>query len=147
MPWWFGHKLTFDLLAISHLRSFEPRIVWNLGRYKLLIALVAEQHAPAPWVPIAPCALRSLQLASVGAFFTMSSSESSLIPSWDGIAKSWRRYVCELVWCVQSTKVPQRRLLATKLTARLTGSARLLAMSWPQAEFDSWCDLVSPEGG
>lgn len=59
------------------------------------------------------------------------------VPTWDGSAKGWRRYCREVTWFVQATKVSQRRLIATKLIARLTGSARLLAMSWPQAEFDS----------
>ena len=38
---------------------------------------------------------------------------------------------------MQATKVGQRRHLATRLIARLSGSARLLAMSWPQSELDN----------
>ena len=64
-------------------------------------------------------------------------SDSASVPTWDGSAKGWRRYCREVTWLVQSTKVVQRRHLATRLIAKLTGSARLLAMSWSQAEFDS----------
>lgn len=67
----------------------------------------------------------------------MSGRETSMAPAWDGQARSWRRYVREVCWFVQSTKVNQRRHLATRLIARLTGSARLLAMSWQHSEFDS----------
>ena len=59
------------------------------------------------------------------------------IPAWDGHPKGWRRYAREVAWYVQGTKHTQRRYLATRLIGRLTGSARLLAMSWPQAEFDN----------
>ncbi|CAE7238727.1 unnamed protein product [Symbiodinium sp. CCMP2592] len=52
-------------------------------------------------------------------------------------AKGWRRYAREVAWYVQGTKHNQRRYLATRLIGRLTGSARLLAMSWPQNEFDN----------
>ncbi|CAL1164199.1 unnamed protein product [Cladocopium goreaui] len=65
------------------------------------------------------------------------SSESSAVPTWDGHPKGWRRYCREVVWYVQATKVGQRRHLATRLIARLSGSARLLAMSWPQSELDN----------
>ena len=58
------------------------------------------------------------------------------VPAWDGQPKGWRRYCREVCWFVQSTNVNQRRHLATHLIARLSGSARLLAMSWPQSEFD-----------
>ncbi|CAE7260736.1 unnamed protein product [Symbiodinium sp. CCMP2592] len=58
-------------------------------------------------------------------------------PTWDGHPKGWRRYAREVSWYVQGTKHGQRRYLATRLISKLTGSARLLAMSWPQAEFDS----------
>ena len=61
----------------------------------------------------------------------------SAIPAWDGHPKGWRRYAREVAWYVQGTKHNQRRYLATRLIGRLTGSARLLAMSWPQAEFDN----------
>ena len=59
------------------------------------------------------------------------------IPAWDGHPKGWRRYAREVAWYVQGTKHTQRRYLATRLIGRLTGAARLLAMSWPQAEFDN----------
>ncbi|CAE7548364.1 unnamed protein product, partial [Symbiodinium necroappetens] len=61
----------------------------------------------------------------------------STIPAWDGHPKGWRRYAREVAWFVQGTKHNQRRCLATRLIGRLTGSARLLAMSWPQGEFDN----------
>ncbi|OLQ15076.1 hypothetical protein AK812_SmicGene734 [Symbiodinium microadriaticum] len=61
----------------------------------------------------------------------------STIPAWDGHPKGWRRYAREVAWFVQGTKHNQRRYLATRLIGRLTGSARLLAMSWPQGEFDN----------
>ena len=54
-----------------------------------------------------------------------------------GAIPGWRRYAREVAWYVQGTKHTQRRYLATRLIGRLTGSARLLAMSWPQAEFDN----------
>ena len=57
--------------------------------------------------------------------------------TWDGHPKGWRRYCREVVWYVQATKVGQRRHLATRLIARLSGSARLLAISWPQSELDN----------
>lgn len=63
-------------------------------------------------------------------------NKDSAAPAWDGQPKGWRRYCREVCWFVQSTKVGQRRHLATRLIARLTGSARLLATSWPQSEFD-----------
>ena len=58
------------------------------------------------------------------------------IPSWDGSNRTWRRYCKEVGWFVGSTKASQRRYTASKLISRLTGSARLLAMSWSQREFD-----------
>ncbi|CAE6970715.1 unnamed protein product [Symbiodinium natans] len=61
---------------------------------------------------------------------------ASAIPTWDGHPKGWRRYAREVAWYVQGTKHNQRRYLATRLISRLTGSARLLAMSWHQDEFD-----------
>ena len=64
----------------------------------------------------------------------------SYVPSWDGSSKTWRRYVKEISWYVGSTKVNQRQYLASKLISRLSGSARLLAMSWHQRDFDG------PEG-
>ena len=58
------------------------------------------------------------------------------VPSWDGTSKSWRRYVKEISWYVGSTKRNQRQYIASKLISRLSGSARLLAMSWSQREFE-----------
>ena len=58
------------------------------------------------------------------------------IPSWDGSNRAWRRYCKEVGWLVGATKSSQRRYIASKLISRLTGSARLLAMSWSQREFD-----------
>ena len=63
---------------------------------------------------------------------------SDPIPTWDGQSKGWRRYCKEVAWYVTGTKKGERRYLATRLIQKLTGSARLLAMSWSQAEFD--CD-------
>ena len=62
----------------------------------------------------------------------------SWVPAWDGSSRVWRRYCREVAWDVGSTKRSQRRYIANKLISRLTGSARLLAMSWSQREFD--CD-------
>lgn len=62
------------------------------------------------------------------------------VPSWDGQARTWRRYTKEVAWFVSSTPVKKRRYVASLLISRLTGSARLLAMSWSRAEFDT------PEG-
>ena len=42
----------------------------------------------------------------------------------------------EIGWFVGSTKSSQRKYAASKLISRLTGSARLLAMSWSQREFE-----------
>ena len=58
------------------------------------------------------------------------------IPSWDGSAKTWRKYTREVAWWVQSVPTHKRRYCATKLVSKLSGSARLLAMSWPLAMFD-----------
>ena len=58
------------------------------------------------------------------------------IPSWDGSNRTWRRYCKEVGWFVGDTKASQRRYIASKLISRLTGSARLLAMSWSHREFD-----------
>ena len=59
------------------------------------------------------------------------------VPSWDGQARSWRRYTKEVAWFVASTPVNKRRYVASKLIGRLGGPARLLAMSWNRNEFDS----------
>ena len=62
------------------------------------------------------------------------------VPAWDGNARGWRRYQREVMWYWLGTKKEQRKLLAPRLVARLTGPARLLAMSWNQAE------LAGPKG-
>ena len=70
-------------------------------------------------------------------------NRDSAVPTWDGQPQGWRRYCREVSWFVQATKVNQRRHIASKLIARLTNSARLLAMSWPQAEFDHDRGVIS----
>ena len=65
-----------------------------------------------------------------------SEKDQQSIPSWDGSARSWRRYTREVCWYVRGTAVEKRRYLATKLVGRLKGPARLLAMSWTTMEFD-----------
>ena len=59
------------------------------------------------------------------------------IPTWHGQAKTWRRYAREVAWYVRGTVQEKRKYCATKLISRLTGPARLLAMSWKTAEFDT----------
>ena len=54
------------------------------------------------------------------------------VPSWDGAARGWRRYTREVAWYVQSTAPHKRRHCASRLMGKLTGPARLLAMSWSQ---------------
>ncbi|CAE7645969.1 unnamed protein product [Symbiodinium sp. KB8] len=68
--------------------------------------------------------------------------EQHHVPSWDGSARTWRRYTKEVSWFVQSTPVNKRRYCASRLLSRLTGPARLLAMSW------SWTKMHfdTPEG-
>ena len=66
----------------------------------------------------------------------MDSRDSGHIPAWDGQAKTWRRYTREVSWFVQATPVHKRRHVATKLIARLSGPARLLAMYWSQIQLD-----------
>ncbi|CAE7252767.1 unnamed protein product [Symbiodinium sp. CCMP2592] len=56
--------------------------------------------------------------------------EQHHVPSWDGSARTWRRYTKEVSWFVQSTPVNKRRYCASRLLSRLMGPARLLAMSW-----------------
>eukprot|EP00438_Fugacium_kawagutii_P021819 Skav230869 [mRNA] locus=scaffold1335:307503:315465:- [translate_table: standard] len=63
--------------------------------------------------------------------------DTGSIPTWDGQAKSWRRYTKEVAWYVSSTPVQKRRYVASKLIGKLQGPARLLAMSWNRGEFDS----------
>lgn len=58
------------------------------------------------------------------------------MPGWDGQAKGWRRYTREVCWYVRATPQNKRRHCASKLMSRLTGPARLLAMSWPDVDFD-----------
>ncbi|CAE7328962.1 nosip [Symbiodinium sp. CCMP2592] len=67
---------------------------------------------------------------------TDSRDGSGAVPTWDGSARAWRRYTREVAWYVQSTPAHKRRHCASKLMGRLTGPARLLAMSWQQAVFD-----------
>ena len=59
------------------------------------------------------------------------------MPTWDGSARSWRRYTPEVSWFVRSTPYHKRRYCATKLVSQLSGPARLLAMSWRNADFDN----------
>ncbi|CAE7692299.1 unnamed protein product [Symbiodinium sp. CCMP2592] len=59
------------------------------------------------------------------------------VPVWDGAARSWRRYTREVAWYVQSTAPHKRRHCASRLMGKLSGPARLLAMSWSHAAFDS----------
>ena len=65
------------------------------------------------------------------------SRDKSTIPSWDGSARTWRRYTREVAWYVQATPVKKRRYVASQLMSRLTGPARLLAMSWRGLQLDS----------
>ena len=58
------------------------------------------------------------------------------VPTWDGSSRTWRRYSREVAWFVRATPIHKRRYCGTKLVSRLTGPARLLAMSWPTADFD-----------
>ena len=65
------------------------------------------------------------------------SKERSTVPSWDGSARTWRRYTREVAWYLQGTPVHKRRYCASQLLGRLTGPARLLAMSWSKLVVDS----------
>ena len=58
------------------------------------------------------------------------------IPGWDGSSRTWRKYTREVSWYVRATPHHKRRYCATKLVGRLTGPARLLAMSWTSVDFD-----------
>eukprot|EP00439_Symbiodinium_sp_Y106_P001694 s8914_g1.t1 len=62
--------------------------------------------------------------------------DRSTVPSWDGSARGWRRYIREVAWYVQSTAPHKRRHCAAILISKLNGPARLLAMSWPMTAFD-----------
>ena len=66
----------------------------------------------------------------------MAERDGNHVPGWDGSARSWRRYTREVAWFVQSTPTHKRRHCASRLMGRLSGPARLLAMSWPLAAFD-----------
>ena len=57
------------------------------------------------------------------------------VPSWDGQAKGWRRYVKEVQWYMLGTKPSLRPYLASRLITKLSGPARLLAMTWQLHEF------------
>ena len=67
----------------------------------------------------------------------MASDHQGAVPAWDGHPRSWRRYTKEVSWFVAATPTSKRRYVASKLIGKLTGSARLLAMSWNRAEFDN----------
>ena len=70
-----------------------------------------------------------LHLASKGRFFSLPS------PFWPWRAsRGWRRYQREVLWYTMGTKKSQRSVLGARLVARLTGPARLLAMSWSLEE-------------
>ena len=64
-------------------------------------------------------------------------ADRSAVPSWDGSARTWRRFTREVAWWVTSTPSHKRRYCASKLLSRLTGLARLLAMSWSRLSLDS----------
>ncbi|CAE7227902.1 GIP [Symbiodinium sp. CCMP2456] len=64
-------------------------------------------------------------------------SDRSAVPAWDGSARTWRRYTREVAWWVTSTPAHKRRYCASKLLSRLTGPARLLAMSWSRMALDN----------
>ncbi|CAE7771249.1 unnamed protein product [Symbiodinium sp. CCMP2592] len=64
-------------------------------------------------------------------------ADRSAVPSWDGSARTWRRFTREVAWWVTSTPSHKRRYCASKLLSRLTGPARLLAMSWSRMSLDS----------
>ena len=57
------------------------------------------------------------------------------VPGWDGNPRGWRRYSREVTWFVLGTKKASRPFLAPRLISKLTGPARLLAMSWSQQDF------------
>eukprot|EP00435_Cladocopium_sp_Y103_P022172 s5992_g5.t1 len=58
------------------------------------------------------------------------------VPSWGGQAKGWRRYVKEVQLYMLGTKPSLRPYLASKLITKLSGPARLLAMTWQLQEFN-----------
>ena len=59
------------------------------------------------------------------------------VPTWDGQARTWRRYTREVSWWVQSVPLHKRRYCGAQLLSRLSGPARLLAMSWSTLVLDS----------
>ena len=65
---------------------------------------------------------------------------AEIVPSWDGNPRGWRRYQREVSWYVLGTKKSQRSLIGPRLVSKLTGPARLLAMSWSRA------DIAGPQG-
>ena len=67
----------------------------------------------------------------------MSETRDHGVPTWDGSARTWRRYTREVAWFVQATPTHKRRYCASRLLSKLTGPARLLAMSWSRMAFDS----------
>ena len=69
-------------------------------------------------------------------FSMADSKDRAVVPSWDGAARSWRRYTREVAWWVQSVPVYKRRYCGAQLLSRLTGPARLLAMSWSTLVLD-----------
>ena len=65
-------------------------------------------------------------------------TDKDTIPAWDGTARTWRRYTREVGWYFRATPTHKRQYVATKLLSRLTGSARLLAMSWADMSLDDY---------
>ena len=61
------------------------------------------------------------------------------IPSWDGSARTWRKYHREVSWYVRPPPTHKRQYCAHRLVGRLTSPARLLAMSWTSVSFDHAC--------
>ena len=57
------------------------------------------------------------------------------VPAWDGNPRGWRRYSREVFWYIMGTKKSNRPFLAPRLISKLSGPARLLAMSWNQLDF------------
>ncbi|CAK9044917.1 unnamed protein product, partial [Durusdinium trenchii] len=60
------------------------------------------------------------------------------VPGWDGAARTWRRYTRKVAWYFRATPVSKRRYVATKLLAKLSEAARLLAMSWSDMSLDDY---------
>ena len=67
----------------------------------------------------------------------MADKDSGHVPTWNGEARTWRRFTREIGWYIRATPQHKRRYCATKIISRLTGPARLLAMSWANVDFDS----------